>query len=220
MGSYVVRRVLQFTPVWVGVAVLVFSTVHLMPGDPVRAMTGGRPLSAAAVARVIHRVFDEVNRVAGAYRTEVLGYEDRDFSSTGNIMAMALQVPFYTLGVTAQIKGPSSVRDRYITDDLPQGLAPLSRLAHRAGMNKPLIAAFVSLGSAVCDRDFRSEGRTPAKLGIDHLSADENRAPGAGRSLRRWKPIRCHEGIAWNKRVGGESDDERAIVVSGPSWAY
>ncbi|MDI6823034.1 MAG: ABC transporter permease [Bacillota bacterium] len=51
MGSYVVRRVLQFIPVWLGVAILVFSMVHLIPGDPVRAMTGGRPLSAEAVAR-------------------------------------------------------------------------------------------------------------------------------------------------------------------------
>jgi ABC-type dipeptide/oligopeptide/nickel transport system permease component len=40
MASFVVRRVLLTLPVLLGVATLVFSLIHLVPGDPVQAMLG------------------------------------------------------------------------------------------------------------------------------------------------------------------------------------
>ena len=40
MSRYLVRRLLLTIPVIVGVATLVFSLIHLVPGDPVRAMLG------------------------------------------------------------------------------------------------------------------------------------------------------------------------------------
>lgn len=123
-----------------------------------------------AVARVIHRVFDEVKQVAAAYGTTVLEYEERDFRTTGSIMAVAFQAPFDTLGVIGRIKGPSSIRDRYITEDLPQGLVPISQLARKAGLCTPLIDGIISLGSAGCGRDFWAEGRTLDKMGLDLLS--------------------------------------------------
>ncbi len=49
MFSYIVRRVMLFVPVWLGVAVLTFLMMHLVPGNPVTALYGGRPLSAAAM---------------------------------------------------------------------------------------------------------------------------------------------------------------------------
>jgi len=56
MFNYVVRRVLQFIPVWLGVAILVFLMVHLIPGDPVNAMMGGRPISGEAVEQMRHQL--------------------------------------------------------------------------------------------------------------------------------------------------------------------
>jgi ABC-type dipeptide/oligopeptide/nickel transport system permease component len=40
MLRYLVRRVLQTVPVFVGVATLVFSLIHLVPGDPAQSMLG------------------------------------------------------------------------------------------------------------------------------------------------------------------------------------
>lgn len=126
-----------------------------------------------AVARVIRLVFEEVARVAEAYRTGVITYEDRDFRTTGSIMAVAFQAPFDTLGVVAGVKGPSTVHDRYITEDLPQGLVPISQLADKVSIPTPLVDSIINLGSAVCDRDFWQEGRTLDKLGLDDKSPEE-----------------------------------------------
>ena len=40
MLRYFVRRVLLAVPVLLGVATLVFSLIHLVPGDPAQAMLG------------------------------------------------------------------------------------------------------------------------------------------------------------------------------------
>jgi ABC-type dipeptide/oligopeptide/nickel transport system permease component len=40
MLRFIVRRLLLTIPVLLGVATLVFSLIHLVPGDPVQAMLG------------------------------------------------------------------------------------------------------------------------------------------------------------------------------------
>lgn len=49
MTSYISKRILQFIPVWLGVVTIVFFMVHMIPGDPVNAITGGRPIPAELV---------------------------------------------------------------------------------------------------------------------------------------------------------------------------
>ncbi|MFN2555712.1 MAG: ABC transporter permease [Nitriliruptorales bacterium] len=49
MGRYLVRRVLQFVPVFLGATFLIFLLVFAIPGDPIRALAGDRPVSASTV---------------------------------------------------------------------------------------------------------------------------------------------------------------------------
>lgn len=49
MLQFIIRRVLLFVPVWLGVALLVFFMMHMVPGNPVIAMFNGRPMTKAAI---------------------------------------------------------------------------------------------------------------------------------------------------------------------------
>ena len=49
MGRYAARRLLQTIPVFFGATFLVFAMVFAIPGDPIRAMAGDRPLTEATV---------------------------------------------------------------------------------------------------------------------------------------------------------------------------
>src|SRR5262249_9517258 len=51
LGEYVGRRLLQMIPVILGVTVLVFFMIHLVPGDPARTVLGNQapPARVAAV---------------------------------------------------------------------------------------------------------------------------------------------------------------------------
>src|SRR3954447_16372958 len=50
MGRYIARRLLLTIPVLLGASFLIFAMVYALPGDPIRALGGDRPLSPAVVA--------------------------------------------------------------------------------------------------------------------------------------------------------------------------
>jgi oligopeptide transport system permease protein len=52
MGRYVARRLLLTIPVLIGASFLIFAMVYALPGDPIRALAGDRPLSPAVVAQL------------------------------------------------------------------------------------------------------------------------------------------------------------------------
>jgi opine dehydrogenase len=126
-----------------------------------------------AVARVIRGVFNETVALAEALGVEVFQYEDRDFRRKTSIMGTAFQAPFDTVGVIGDIIGPKSVHDRYITEDLPYGLVPMSQLGDKLGVDTPLIDSFVDLGSVICKEDYWKTGRTLDTLGIADLDREE-----------------------------------------------
>lgn len=49
MGRYVLRRLLQLIPVFLGATILIYALVFAMPGDPIRALAGERPISATVI---------------------------------------------------------------------------------------------------------------------------------------------------------------------------
>ncbi|MDR2197213.1 MAG: ABC transporter permease [Coriobacteriales bacterium] len=54
MGTYIIRRVLQFIPVFIGVTLLLFALKAIVPGDPVRMIIGeGRQPSQAVLEQII-----------------------------------------------------------------------------------------------------------------------------------------------------------------------
>jgi len=47
LGRYVIKRLLDTIPVFFGATFLVFFMVFALPGDPLRALTGEKPLTPA-----------------------------------------------------------------------------------------------------------------------------------------------------------------------------
>jgi peptide/nickel transport system permease protein/oligopeptide transport system permease protein len=55
MGRYVVRRLLQAIPVFIGTTFIIFTLVFALPGDPIRALSGDKPISPAVYAELQNR---------------------------------------------------------------------------------------------------------------------------------------------------------------------
>jgi oligopeptide transport system permease protein len=55
MGRYIARRLLLTVPVLLGASVLIFGMVYALPGDPIRALAGDRPVSPAVVEVLTER---------------------------------------------------------------------------------------------------------------------------------------------------------------------
>ena len=126
-----------------------------------------------AVARVIRQVYDESASVATSLGFEMAQYRDVDFRTTASIMGVEFVAPFDTQGVIASILGPTSLKDRYLTEDLPMGLVPRSELGRLAAVPTPVIDGIVSIGSVVCQEDYWSTGRTLTSLGLAGMGPDQ-----------------------------------------------
>jgi len=55
MTRFVVRRLLQVVPVFFGATFLIFALVYAVPGDPIDALVGDRPLEPGVRAELRHR---------------------------------------------------------------------------------------------------------------------------------------------------------------------
>ena len=52
MGKYLLRRILQMIPVVLGTTLLVYALVFALPGDPVKAMFGDKPVNHAVEMQI------------------------------------------------------------------------------------------------------------------------------------------------------------------------
>lgn len=62
---------------------------------------------------------------------------------------------------------PTSVRSRYITEDVSQGLVLLESIAEKIGVPVPITSSLINISSVALDEDFRANGRTIQRLGAE-----------------------------------------------------
>jgi opine dehydrogenase len=64
---------------------------------------------------------------------------------------------------------------RYVVEDVPAGLVPVSELGQKFGVDTPAINTIINLANVLYDTDFRAKGRNLVQLGLEDLSPKEIR---------------------------------------------
>jgi opine dehydrogenase len=70
-------------------------------------------------------------------------------------------------------KGPFSMQDRYVTEDIPMGATFSVSLGKKAGISMPTYETMIHLASVVNDVDYFSIGRNLKNLGLADMKLDE-----------------------------------------------
>ncbi len=70
------------------------------------------------------------------------------------------------------IKGPTTLSNRYVTEDIPIGLVCWSQLGEMLGVATPLMRATIELGIAVAGVNYWQTGRTLERCGIAAMTSD------------------------------------------------
>ncbi len=70
-------------------------------------------------------------------------------------------------------KSPPDFTHRYMAEDCPYGLLPISEVCHWAGVATPVMDALIHLSSVATGIDFRKEGITLVKMGLEGLDLKE-----------------------------------------------
>ncbi len=124
------------------------------------------------VAKIIEEVDYERMQIASALGTEVislmewLGYT---YGAYGNTICEALaNVKGYW-----DLKAPPKMDTRYIFEDVPQSLVPLSDMGRHLGINTPTIDSLIHLASVMHNKDYYMLGRKVVDMGLDGMSLEE-----------------------------------------------
>ncbi len=71
------------------------------------------------------------------------------------------------------LQAPKGLDIRYIYEDVPYSLVPMESMAHLLGFKTPAISSIIDIAQIMTGRDFREEGRTADRLGLEGLSVTE-----------------------------------------------
>lgn len=127
-----------------------------------------------SVANVLDKL--DAERVAVAAALGIQAMTAREwlyfaYDVAGKTLREAMQANSGYRGILA----PHHTEMRYITEDVPCSLVPMSSLGKQLGIATPVMDTLITLASAMHKHDYWSEGRTTEKMGIHHLDLKQLR---------------------------------------------
>jgi opine dehydrogenase len=132
-----------------------------------------------SVARVYQAINAERVAVAAALGADVPTLEDwfeRTYGVRGATLSETCQLLTTNSDGPYQATGtPRDLQHKYITEDVPVGLMPMSALGRAAGVPTPLIDAVVALAQTMAGKDFATAARTIDRMGLAGMDAAQIR---------------------------------------------
>lgn len=125
-----------------------------------------------AVAGLIEKIDAERIAVATAYGVTVLSAKEwlcQSYDTYGDTLHERIQHN----EAYGDIQAPKTIDARYVTEDVPMSLVPISELGRIAGVPTPNMDAVIQLTSTIYQRDFRAEGRNTVNMGIADMTLEQ-----------------------------------------------
>jgi opine dehydrogenase len=132
-----------------------------------------------SVARLLERIDAERLAVASALGVRSVSAREwlyLSYDSPGKDIFEAIKNTASYRGIRA----PPSIDHRYISEDVPMSLVPISSLGSLLGVATPVIDMVIELGSILHDTDYRAMGRTAESMGLAGLTMKQIRQMVAG----------------------------------------
>jgi opine dehydrogenase len=130
-----------------------------------------------SVARLYQAINGERVAVAAAYGAAVPTLEDwfdrvygvrgKSLDETCRLLTSNSDGPYQATGT------PNSWTHKYIAEDVPVGLMPMSALGAAAGVPTPAIDAVIRLATILAGTDFAAEARTLDRMGLTGMDASQ-----------------------------------------------
>ncbi|ERM93036.1 NADP transhydrogenase subunit alpha [Caldanaerobacter subterraneus subsp. yonseiensis KB-1] len=125
-----------------------------------------------SVAKILEKIDNERMMVAKALGVKTISAKrwlKESYNADGDTLYEAIQNTKAYIGLMA----PDTVNCRYIFEDVPMSLVPISSIGKEIGVKTPTIDAIIHLASVMHGKDYWEIGRTADKLGIRGMSPKE-----------------------------------------------
>ncbi len=169
-GTYetvVKRAVSVLEPALYNVNIIVHPVGALLNMGRVEYSKGNFWMYKEGITPSVKKVIDRMDRErAHLFRT--LGYRPYTYEE---VFRDCFNMSVEEFAV-ASSQGPFSMRDRYITEDIPMGACLSVSLGRKFGVAMPTYEAMIHLASIVNDTDYYASGRTLENLGLADLDRE------------------------------------------------
>ena len=125
--------------------------------------------SVAKVLQTVDRERVTVASALGIRARTAMEWLTLAYNVRGDTLYEAIQNQTGYYGINA----PSTLKHRYISEDVPMSLVPIAALGERYGVSVNGINAMIRLGCILHSTDYWRKGRTLDKMGIKDLSVSE-----------------------------------------------
>jgi len=130
-----------------------------------------------SVCRVMEEIDNERISVGSAldYKSVSMLQSLKDFYGfKGNTLHEVLTTsPVHGGPTIGTLASPKSLKYRYISEDVPFGLVPYSEVGKALEVETPYMDSLILLASKLNDTDYRTQGRTLVKMGLEGLKKEE-----------------------------------------------
>jgi opine dehydrogenase len=136
--------------------------------------TGGFSPSIAALVEKLDSERLAVAQAMGVSLPSVVQWLEDSYGVVGSNLYQALQTAPNYQGISAPMLGTIEAKLglRYVTEDVPTGLVPVSELGKKFGVETPAIDTIIQLADILFEADFRANGRNLEQLGLADLSPE------------------------------------------------
>jgi opine dehydrogenase len=127
-----------------------------------------------SVAAVLERLDEEriaVSAALGFQATSARDWLYMAYDAVGRTLYDAMQANLSYRGILA----PHIMEMRYLTEDVPCSLVPMSSLGRKFDVKVPVMDSLITIASTMHGCDYHAEGRTVQRLGIANLSLKQLR---------------------------------------------
>lgn len=125
-----------------------------------------------SVGEVLQKIDKERIAVANAFDISTISaiqWLKEAYGVEGDTIYNAVQANSAYAGIAA----PKDSTTRYITEDVPMSLTPISELGKLANVETPTIDNIISIASIMHNVNYRSTGRTMKRMGIEGMNCEE-----------------------------------------------
>lgn len=124
------------------------------------------------VANFIEKFDNERLAVGKAYGINLLSVRDWIKFAYKNTKGDTLCERMKNNQAYHDIKSPSTIFTRQLTEDIPTGVLPIMELGKAAGINTPLLQSMICMCEALLNMDFIKNGRSLHNLGLEGMSKE------------------------------------------------
>src|SRR5262252_1673728 len=158
------------------VANCVANAGRIESGESYKFYAEGVTPAVARLYQAIDRERVAVGAALGASVPTLEDWFDRVYGvREANLVETCRALTFNSDGPYQATGTPSSLDHKFITEDVPTGLVPMSALGAAAGVPTPAIDALVEIVRSMTGRGFATEGRTLERLCLSNFNAPQIR---------------------------------------------